>query len=371
MSLIGFIVATGLSFLLGLLFTPFVIGIAIRWKICEKPNGRTNRDIAHIGGVAIIGAILFTLIPVFLFILPDDLLHNIFLPLLIAGGFLIFFLGIIDDLRSLHYLYKLVVQVAVSVFVSAGGLVMLEHFGVAHFSISAAIAAFGAAGFWVLVVTTSFNLIDGLDGLASGISIISSAAFVLVGMLSGQPLVVALSLVILGSTLAFLRYNFPPAKIFMGDSGSLFLGLLFALLSLLVVVTGRDFFYRAAGCALILSIPLIDTALAFLRRLLLHRPVFEADYMHLHHILLYRLRSVKRVDFFLWGFSMLLGMLGILTVMGNLPALLLALAADVLVFFLAFRRMVNFDLPDRRTREILRNSGVTTTRMVAQQDLNS
>ena len=111
MSTFGLIIAPALAFLLSFVFTPLVRGIAVRWKICEKPNGRTSRDIAHIGGVAIIGAILFTLIPVFLLYLPENPLHRAFVPILVASGFLTFFLGIVDDLRSLHYLYKLFFQV--------------------------------------------------------------------------------------------------------------------------------------------------------------------------------------------------------------------------------------------------------------------
>ncbi len=368
MTVVGLIVSLVLSFVLGIFLAPLVIGIAIRWKIREKPNGRSNRDIAHIGGIAIVGAILFTLIPVFLFHLPDDPLHRAFLPVLIASGFLAFLLGIIDDLRSLHYLYKLFFQIAVSVFVSAGGIALLDHFDLVHMSLPVTMLAFGGAALWMLVITTSFNLIDGIDGLASGIALISAISFGSAGFLFDQPIVLALSLVISGSVLAFLRYNFPPAKIFMGDSGSLFLGLLFGLISLLTLVPGKVIFYRAAGSVVILSIPLLDTALAFSRRLLTNRPVFEADLRHLHHILLYRFKSARKVNLLLWGMSAVFGLMGVLIMQGSFTILLAAVAVEFFVFVMALRSMVQFELPREKAEEILGRCGINPSRIVPRED---
>ncbi len=367
MTIVGLIVSLALSFVFGYCLTPFVKGIAVRWKIGEKPNGRNSRDIAHIGGVAIIGAVLFTLIPVFLFHLPPDPYYKAFLPVLIASGFLIFMLGIIDDLRSLHYVYKLSVQIIVSIFISAGGLALLNHFDLVRLPFAIAVPVAMGISVWILAITTSFNLIDGIDGLSSGIVLIAGTAFTVAGFIFDQPLVVALSLVILGAVIAFFRYNFPPAKILMGDSGSLFLGLLFGLISLLTLIPGEDVFYRAAGAVVILSIPLLDTVLAFLRRLLTNRPVFEADLKHLHHILLYRLNSVRKVDVILWSLSAIFGILGILTMMGSLPALLLALAIEVAVFITGLRSMVRFTLSRDRAEEILDRSGIHTSRLVPRQ----
>ena len=117
MTAIDHILTFAISLILGLILTPMAIGMAVRWRIAEKPNGRTGRgEIAHIGGVAIIGAIVFSLITVFLFFLPQHPVNRAFLPVIIASGFLIFLLGIIDDLRSLHYLYKLFIQITDSRF---------------------------------------------------------------------------------------------------------------------------------------------------------------------------------------------------------------------------------------------------------------
>jgi UDP-GlcNAc:undecaprenyl-phosphate GlcNAc-1-phosphate transferase len=365
---IGIIVPLVLSFILGLCFTPLAIGMAVRWKILEKPNGRTSREIAHIGGVAIVGAILFALIPVFLFFLPQSRLDRVFIPVLIASGFLIFLLGIIDDLRSLHYMYKLFFQITVSLFVSAGGLGLLEHFGLVSMSLPVGLAAFGLSTIWMLVVTTSFNLIDGIDGLASGIAFISAIAFFVAGNIFGQPVIVALSVVLAGSTLAFLRYNFPPARIFMGDSGSLFLGLMFGLISLLMLLPGKDIFYRISGCIIILSIPLMDTVLAFFRRVLTGHPPFEADHMHLHHVLLYHFNSMRKVDFLLWSMSAVFGTLGVMTMMASLPALIISILLEIIFFSVALTKMVKFDIPVEKVDSILSKYGVSSQGMLSRED---
>jgi UDP-GlcNAc:undecaprenyl-phosphate GlcNAc-1-phosphate transferase len=367
LSKIGLILAVVLSFAFSSIFTPLVRGIAVRLRICDKPNGRTSRDIAHIGGVGIIGAILFTLIPLFLFYLPGGAIERAFIPVLIASGFLVFLLGIIDDLRSLHYIHKLVLQISVSVFVAAVGLGLLMHFGAAHVAVYLLPPLFLAIALWMLVVTTSFNLIDGIDGLASGLAFIAAVSFAVAGYLFAQPLVVAVALVVSGAVLAFLRYNFPPATIFMGDSGSLFLGLLFGLVSLLLIVDGTDLFYRIAGNIVILSVPLLDTLLAFMRRLITHRPVFEADHRHLHHILLYRYRSMRKVDFVLWGLAVVFGALGVLTMRGSAIALCAALALEVLVFVVALRGMVRFELSRKIEEEILGGCGITASNGAARQ----
>jgi UDP-GlcNAc:undecaprenyl-phosphate GlcNAc-1-phosphate transferase len=177
-----------------------------------------------------------------------------------------------------------------------------------------------------------------------------------------------MSIVVFGAVLAFLRYNFPPARIFMGDSGSLFLGLIFGLITLLLLVPGKAVLYRAAGGVCILSIPLIDTVLAFLRRQLTNRPVFEADLKHLHHILLCRFESVRKVDLVLWGISAIFGVLGVLTMMGSLPALVLAIVLQLAVFVLALREMVNLALPREEVESIMGRSGIATSRFFPRED---
>ena len=369
MTAADYLITFAISAVLGLILTPMAIGMAVRWRIAEKPNGRTSRgEIAHIGGVAIIGAIIFSLIPVFLFFLPQHPVNRAFLPVFIASGFLIFLLGIIDDLRSLHYLYKLFFQITVSIFVAAGGLGLLEHFGIVDLSMLTAVITSTVIAFWMLTITTSFNLIDGIDGLAAGVAAISAAAFTTAGLYTGMPLVAVLSLAVLGAATAFLRYNFPPAKIFMGDSGSLFFGLMFGLISLLILVPGEKVLMRSLGSVIILSLPLIDTGLAFLRRVMSGRPPFEADHMHIHHILLFGCGSTRKVDMMLWSLSAAFGALGVLTILGHTVALAAAVILEVVVSILALRRMVRFDMSREKAEQILSECGVSSSSMAVHND---
>ncbi len=369
MTALEYIITFASSLVLGLILTPMAIGMAVRWRIAEKPNGRNGREeIAHIGGVAITGAIVFSLMIVFLFLLPRHPVNRVFLPVLIAAGFPIFLLGIIDDLRSLHYLYKLFFQVTVSVFVAVGGLGLLEHYGLSEMSMSPAVIASIVAAFWTLTITTSFNLIDGVDGLASGIAAISATAFAAAGILTGQLLVAAVSLIVLGTSLAFLRYNFPPARIFMGDSGSLFFGLMFALVSLLLLVPGKNVLMFSLGSIVILSVPLLDTGLAFIRRVSSGKAPFEADHMHIHHIILFRYGSTRKVDAVLWSLSAVFASLGLLTIMGHASALAAAAVLDAVVFVIFLRRMVTFDMSGEKVQRILSESGISPSGSAVRED---
>ena len=332
MSIMQLIISFVVPFIVSLAMTPMVRDMALKWKIREKPNGRNNGDIAHIGGVAIVTSIMIGLVPVFLFFVPRHPVSIVFLSILIVSGFTIFLLGVIDDLRSLHYRYKLLLQIIASIFVSVGGSMLLGHFSGFHLAMFIRIIVFFVVTLWVFTITTSFNLIDGIDGLAGGIAVVASIAFAAAGLILYQPMIVFVSVVILGSSLAFLRYNFPPARIFMGDSGSLFLGILFGLISLLLLIPGEDLLFRIAGSIFILTIPLLDTTLAFSRRLINRRPLFEADLGHMHHLLLIRFKSMRKVDFTLWGLSVLFSILGLLTMMGYLAAFFTALFLEIALF---------------------------------------
>jgi UDP-GlcNAc:undecaprenyl-phosphate GlcNAc-1-phosphate transferase len=252
--------------------------------------------------------------------------------------------------------------------VAAGGLALCGHFGLLVLPIPATVAAFAIASAWVLGVTTSFNLIDGIDGLAAGIALVASASFAIAGFALQLPLVTALSATVFGASAAFLRFNFPPARIFMGDSGSLFLGLMFALVSLLVVLAGGDTLHRAIGAAMVLGVPLLDTALAFFRRLLSGRKPFEADHMHLHHLLLFRFGSARRADVVLWSLSIVFAALGVPAMLGSTIALVIGILFTASFFGIALRRMMRFTIERRRAERILSECGVSSTSMAAHTD---
>ena len=342
-----------LSFLVCFIMTPLIRNIAVRWRICEKPNDRVNGDIAHIGGVAIVAAMVVGLVPVFLFLVEEQMLPRVFFPVLIVSGFIIFVLGVIDDLRSLHYKYKLILQLAASVVVSLGGIFLFASFFSFPLTVQFVAVVFVAVTLWIMAVTSSFNLIDGIDGLATGIAVIAAAELAAAGYIFDNPIVLYTSVVVLGASSAFLRYNFPPAMIFMGDSGSLFFGLILGLITIFTVISGEDILFRIAGCIFILSIPLTDAVLAFLRRAIRGRPVFEADLKHLHYVLLFKYGSMRKVDFALWGLSLIMGILGIWTMTGSLAAFLIAAALQLLLFLYSFYIMINTPVTAERINSII------------------
>ena len=154
----------------------------------------------------------------------------------------------------------------------------------------------------------------------------------------------------------------------MGDSGSLFFGLMFGLISLLLLVPGHTILMRSLGAVIILGVPLLDTALAFARRVLTGRPPFEADHMHIHHILLFGCGSTRKVDFLLWSLSAVFGALGIMTILGITAALVVSAVLIPVVFVVLLRRMVKFDISRERAEQILSECGVSSSSMAVHND---
>jgi UDP-GlcNAc:undecaprenyl-phosphate/decaprenyl-phosphate GlcNAc-1-phosphate transferase len=213
---------------------------------------------------------------------------------------LIFLMGAYDDVKPLKPKAKIAVQA------SAAVLLYLAGFGIHYFSSLFGAGPLGVAidlpltVFWVLLITNAFNLIDGLDGLAAGSAMISAVALLVVCLLGHNALITYLVVVLLGAILGFLPFNFYPASIFMGDSGSLFIGF---LLSALAMAAGQEV-TTSAGIAipiLAFGLPILDVALAVLRRLIRARPIFRGDTDHIHHKLLRRGLSHRQAVFVLYG----------------------------------------------------------------------
>lgn len=212
---------------------------------------------------------------------------------------LIFLMGAYDDISPLKPKTKIAVEA------SAAVLLYLAGFGIHYFSSLFHGHSIGKGIdlpltiFWVLLITNAFNLIDGLDGLAAGTALISTISILAVCLLGHNDLITYLVIVLLGATLGFLPFNFYPASIFMGDSGSLFIGF---LLSALAMASAHEATTTAAVAIPILAfgLPILDVALAVLRRLLRGHPVFRGDTDHIHHKLLRRGLSHRRAVFVLY-----------------------------------------------------------------------
>lgn len=280
------IIGAIISYLLGVFIVPLVIAYSKKQGLIDEPNERKihSRPISRLGGIAIwLSTMLTFLFLVFLSYYPyGSLLSGILL-----GSSLMFMLGLVDDIYTLNAKFKLFIQIAIATLVYLLGVKIdsiINPFGGtiqlgSHLSYVITIL-------WIVGISNAVNFIDGIDGLAGSVITINSITLgiIAVAMVPPNPISALIAFILAGSMLAFLTYNFNPAKIFMGDSGALFSGFLLATLSITGVM-------KAAALAIILpfvvlAVPIIDITYASLRRIMKGKSPFVADAEHIHHKLL-------------------------------------------------------------------------------------
>ncbi len=322
------------AWLLTDLCIPWVTRLAYRFGRVDPVDPRKvhKTPIPRLGGVAIFAGVMLALglvevlVPGELFPV-DGSLRGV-----LAGGALVFVLGVVDDLWPLSAKVKLFGQIAAAIlafmfgvhidFLSApGGGVwpFPQVFGFPALALAVTV-------FWIVGITNTINLIDGLDGLAGGVSLIGALTLAIIALETNQPYPAIIAVAVSGATIGFLRYNFNPARIFMGDGGSLFLGFTLAsiaILGVLKLVTAVTLVLPV----LILGVPIGDTLFAIIRRLWNHRPIFSPDRGHLHHRLLSAGLSHRNTVIMIYGFSLALAglALALLRVEGSIPMLFAAL----------------------------------------------
>ncbi|GBD08038.1 putative undecaprenyl-phosphate N-acetylglucosaminyl 1-phosphate transferase [Candidatus Thermoflexus japonica] len=243
------------AMVIAMLATPVARAVAFRIGMVDHPAPRKlhTRPIPLLGGVALYLAVLIALLVL------EDRYNLPQLAGILVGATAISFLGIWDDRWGLRPLIKLAGQIAVAGAVMATG-VMVSLFPWPILNVLITLL-------WLVGITNAFNLIDNMDGLSGGIGAVSAAFFLLLAALNGQYLVGALSAAVLGACIGFLRYNFNPASIFMGDAGSLFLGFLMAVLGIKLRFPNNVAFVTWMVPVLVLGIPIFDTALVVFSRL--------------------------------------------------------------------------------------------------------
>ncbi len=193
------------------------------------------------------------------------------------GSLVILALGVVDDRRKLSAGIKLLVQTIVGVGVSLGGARLLLFD--APLPVSVAITTL-----WIVMITNSFNLLDHMDGLTGGVALLSGAAFLIVALQTDQALIAAMIVPLLGACMGFLVFNFPPAKIFLGDAGSLFIGFWISCLTISFTFYKASYpLYTYFVPLAILAVPLFDTAVVVIIRLFNRKPIFEGDTNHFAH----------------------------------------------------------------------------------------
>lgn len=250
---------------------------------------------------------IFGVIAGYLYIAPQSVYM---LPIIIGAAFIII-TGLLDDMLTLSPSVKLIGQIAAAITVISSGLV-IEYITVPLLGkIEFGIFSYAITLFWIVGITNSINLIDGLDGLAAGVSSIALTSILVMAILDNQLLVFTLSLLILGGTVGFLFFNFHPATIFMGDTGALFLGYAISIISILGLFKSVTLFSLIIPI-IILAVPIFDTFFAIIRRLLKKQSIARADNRHLHHCLLDMGFSHRITVIIIYGISLFFGISAII-----------------------------------------------------------
>ncbi|MDY6269621.1 MAG: MraY family glycosyltransferase [Selenomonadaceae bacterium] len=328
---LAFVIAAGVA----LLVTPGVIFFAKKTGAMDAPDPRKvhKRPIPRIGGLGIYLAFMAAMITIVneVPVEPDVAFE---LTGLGIGGSLIVLLGLIDDYKNLPAKVKLLGQIIAACVLVIGFDVRIDFitdpFGdylfLEWFAIPATV-------FWIVGLTNTVNLIDGLDGLAAGVSCIAATTIFLVALQQNIMVVAVFCAAIAGAAIGFLYYNFNPARIFMGDSGSMFFGYMLAGISVIGAVKS------AATIALIvpilaLGLPILDTTFAIIRRYRGGVPIFKPDKGHLHHRLLDLGFTQRQAVLLMYVISALLGLSAVaLTEVSSQFAILIVCVVVFVVLF--------------------------------------
>ena len=276
-----------LSALTALLVTPAVVRFSVARGVyghARVKAGVQRRPVPRLGGVAVciaMSAGVLTSAPLAAPDLQPSPESLRFFGGVLVAGWLLFAAGLVDDLRDLRPLYKLLAQCLAALAAWSLGF-RIEQLSVGGAAVELGLLSLPLTLLWVVGVTNAFNLIDGLDGLATGIALVALSTTCAVSAILGNAEVAVVCAALAGALLGFLRYNVRPARIFLGDSGSLFVGFMLAVLSV-HGSTKSAAAVLAVVPVLVLALPLLDTLLAILRRWLRGRPIFGADERHLHH----------------------------------------------------------------------------------------
>jgi UDP-GlcNAc:undecaprenyl-phosphate GlcNAc-1-phosphate transferase len=349
-----------------LTITPLLRRLCVRLGLLDFPLGRKvhKQAVPRLGGVAIYASVVISLstLP-----LVDNLLTQSLKPhipqliITLVPATLVLLLGVYDDLRGTNATVKFIgLGLIATLFYFMGGrieVLAIPFVGTFHLPST---LAFVVTIFWLVGIANAFNLIDGLDGLASGAALFSTIVMLVVSLAQENPMMIVVTLVFCGALAGFLRYNFNPASIFLGDSGSLFIGFTLAALSVL----GTQKATTAVAIItpiLAFALPVVDTSVTMARRLISRKPLFQGDREHIHHMLLHRGWSQRHAAMVLYGVCGIFGLLAAISTKTSSPTMgfglfVIAIAVIIAVGHLRYHEMdeikagVKRNFGDRRLR---------------------
>lgn len=301
---------------LALALTPLVKKFAVRIGAMDKPNARKvhTRIMPRLGGLGIYLAFIITVAALLPFVSSWFTTRDMsFVSAFLIGGTIIVLIGALDDRFELSAKVKLLGQIVAASVVVFGFNIRVDFVNIPFQDAYSSLETWVSIPLtilWIVGVTNAINLIDGLDGLAAGVSGIAIGTIAVMSFLMGNTMIALMCLVLLGSIIGFLFFNFHPAKIFMGDTGSLFLGFSLAMLSMLG-------FKQIAVVSfitplIIIGVPLSDTLFAIIRRAVQRKPIFSPDKGHLHHCLRELGFSHRQTVLIIYGIAAFFGVLAII-----------------------------------------------------------
>lgn len=350
-----------ITFLISLIVTPIVIKLSVKYNIVDVPKDSRRihmRPMPRIGGLGIILSMVIGFIVYYLFTkdIESIALGRKFLGF-VVGGFFIFLMGFIDDVFTLRARYKFWFQLAAAIAIYYFGIRVSEiRIPFIH---DETILLNGWLNFllttiWMICVTNALNLIDGLDGLSSGISSIAGISLLIIFVATSASLeAIIITAVLVGAVLGFMPYNFNPAKTFLGDVGSNFLGFTLSVVSMLGFAKGYTMIAILAPI-LALGIPIFDTLFAMVRRILKGQPPLKPDGAHIHHRLIKMGFTQRQAVLLLYTISTILCMVAVLIISVDFWKVFLLILAFICFISLEFISMVK-EKKERENPEINKN----------------
>jgi UDP-GlcNAc:undecaprenyl-phosphate GlcNAc-1-phosphate transferase len=350
--------------------TPLAARFGRAFGFMDAPQGRKihTHPIPRCGGLALVAAFFAAVAVAGLASFPQAgrQIETSHVLAVFAGGLFIFLVGLADDRKPLPAKVKLLAQIAAAAICFFSG-VKIESFTLGSaINIDLDFLSFVLTAFWFVLFINAINLIDGLDGLAAGVSFFVCAVQAVLASMRAEPLPAMYFAALAGASLGFLRYNFNPASIFLGDGGSYFLGYMVAALSILTSAKSQ------VGATILMPIlafgvPLLDTITAPLRRFVRGKKMFEPDREHVHHKLIAKGWSQRRTVVFLYGVTAFLALMAVLIVnMRDVPAgLFILLLGGALILFVRTAGWFSFFALDKVAgwiRDISDEAGVSRGR---------
>lgn len=337
------------SFMVTIFLLPQLSHIAYKIGLLDYPNKRKVHNIPKPfgGGLAIIIALSFSS----LLFIPLTYLKGFY-----AGVFMLTIMGLLDDLRGVKARLKLLAQILASIYIIYFSNIILLSFGdlLSYGPVNLGFFAIPMTIFCVVGVINTLNMIDGLDGLAGGVSVIVFTSFAILAYINNQRELIFLSIALISAIIVFLRYNWHPSSLFMGDTGSQLIGFSLAFLS--IAITQKDnSLVPPVAPLLILTVPIVDTLTIMIKRVMKGKNPFRADKYHLHHILLRFGLDAKNAVKTILLLSFIFSSLGILGTVYNIPEYYLFLIFSV--YFISYfissfyiKKMFRFKLKLARNR---------------------